>query len=307
MSYPQEISSKRKFSVGDPRTSTESYCDPGDVYNRANKAENERWLGKETGAKDNGESLRNFIEVEKKDWCSVEGKSINAIGGNSWNELLKVEARVLGRKATVLIDGGAQDNFVSKGFVKHLRAKTRRLKDVSKAILADGSTYVVNEHLPGTRLNVSGGYNDRVDLKVVSMQYDVILGKPWLAKYNPCINWRKNEIIFNKDGKKIVWNAVLHKDMSKNMISSLSLKRLSRKSELFLVWIKSSDEKYVDKSELRDAILSEYSDVFAEKLPKGLPPARNVDHKIELENGTIPPNRPVYRMSLLSWKNYRAN
>jgi hypothetical protein len=49
---------------------------------------------------------------------------------------------------------------------------------------------------------------------------------------------------------------------------------------------------------LKQKILSEYRDVFPEQLPAGLPPKREVDHKIELvpEAGK-PPSRPLGRMS----------
>ena len=37
--------------------------------------------------------------------------------------------------------------------------------------------------------------------------------------------------------------------------------------------------------------------MFPDALPPGLPPAREVDHAIELEPGAPPPSRPTYRMS----------
>ena len=45
------------------------------------------------------------------------------------------------------------------------------------------------------------------------------------------------------------------------------------------------------------ALLRSYEDVFLNALPPGLPPAREVDHAIELEPGAPPPSRPTYRMS----------
>ena len=45
------------------------------------------------------------------------------------------------------------------------------------------------------------------------------------------------------------------------------------------------------------ALLRSYEDVFPDALPLGLPPAREVDHAIELEPGAPPPSRPTYRMS----------
>ena len=44
-------------------------------------------------------------------------------------------------------------------------------------------------------------------------------------------------------------------------------------------------------------MLKEFRDVLPDKLPEGLPPRRDIDHKIELVPGSAPTNRPTYRMS----------
>jgi hypothetical protein len=44
-------------------------------------------------------------------------------------------------------------------------------------------------------------------------------------------------------------------------------------------------------------LLSNYRDVFPADLPLQLPPSRDVDFKIDLEPGSIPPSRATYRMS----------
>ena len=42
---------------------------------------------------------------------------------------------------------------------------------------------------------------------------------------------------------------------------------------------------------------SQYADVFPDELPPGLPPSRDIDHRIELVPGSTPPNRPTFRLS----------
>lgn len=44
-------------------------------------------------------------------------------------------------------------------------------------------------------------------------------------------------------------------------------------------------------------ILAEYRDVFPNQLPNKLPPRRDIDHRIELQQSSPPTNRGIYRMS----------
>ena len=43
-----------------------------------------------------------------------------------------------------------------------------------------------------------------------------------------------------------------------------------------------------------ETLIKEYWDIFPEKLPKGVPPSRKVQHSNEIEPGSKPPYRPPY-------------
>ena len=51
------------------------------------------------------------------------------------------------------------------------------------------------------------------------------------------------------------------------------------------------------QNRMLDSILKEYVDVFPPDLPIGIPPQREVDHRINLLPGSSPPSRPAYRTS----------
>ena len=49
-------------------------------------------------------------------------------------------------------------------------------------------------------------------------------------------------------------------------------------------------------------ILQDFSDVFPEENPKGLPPIRGIEHQIDLIPGASLPNRPAYRTNPIETK-----
>jgi hypothetical protein len=97
---------------------------------------------------------------------------------------------------------------------------------------------------------------------------------------------------------------------SYSLLSAKQLKRASRlqDAELGLVVVRPvTAEQEPTQQEEKDVIevnhvlvkslLEEFKDVFPSDLPSGLPPKRDVDHKIELQDGKEPPTKAPYRMS----------
>ena len=147
-------------------------------------------------------------------------------------------------------------------------------------------------------------------------RYDVILGRPWLAKNNPEINFQTNEV---RIGSRPPWTARLTLDQESpgddsdiqqllNFISGKQARHALRQGDdRFLAWVTAgnSAEGMIDTTtdtidrERRDlqVLLDEFQDVFPEELPSSLPPRRTIDHHIEVLPGSPPPSRPPYRPS----------
>lgn len=56
-----------------------------------------------------------------------------------------------------------------------------------------------------------------------------------------------------------------------------------------------------------ELLRKEFKDVFRDDLPEGLPPRRDVDHKIETDPSATPPYRGIFQLSpaeLLATKEY---
>ena len=242
--------------------------------------------------------------------------------------LLKFKGTLDAHSATGLVDSGASGQFISRKFIDAhgFRATTTTTPLVT---LADGTQQKSNGYVSQVPL-VIDSYHDKVNFIITELDgCDFILGMPWLKHYNPQIDWRGQTLTFiDESGKK----KVLHKlntgvslfrqnSPTLNLISVKQLDKSFRNQELefgalifpeiipqldSLFSVVNSEhpstsvnltEEAIKANALRQRLLNEFRDVFPEELPPGLPPQREVDHRIELLPGTKPPSRPTYHMS----------
>lgn len=72
---------------------------------------------------------------------------------------------------------------------------------------------------------------------------------------------------------------------------------LSRGNRVSSVQLSAVSQSEPNLDNVSRRTLSPFKDVFPEALPSGLPPSREVDHRIELTPGSSPPSRPTFRLS----------
>jgi len=141
--------------------------------------------------------------------------------------------------------------------------------------------------------------------------YDAILGVSWLAEHDPEIGWRNRSIAIRTAAghapRLIRPLECLDDSPSVSTLATLSVKGLRRAlrhndvEEVFALFARPEppkDSALPKEDPAAEALLSEFADVFPEKLPDGLPPKRGVEHRIEIKPGArLPPSRPLRHQS----------
>jgi hypothetical protein len=169
---------------------------------------------------------------------------------------------------------------------------------------------------------------------------DLILGEEFLHKYNCILHYGKGCIIIRKGKRHMTVNSPAlprsqlpaDDEKSDSVLSASQVKRLARKgARVFLAMIHPVESDPVPPVVASVAalspdvptasfqpdqsagppggevpwvseLLSEFSEVFQDPLPPGLPPKRSEGHSIPTEPGHLPPFQSMYRLCLLEYR-----
>jgi len=236
------------------------------------------------------------------------------------HKVIQLSVKVRGHQLKVLVDSGASHDFIASHVVSHLSLPHVQDESIT-VVLGNGSRQDGSLIVPSLTYRI-GSFKDTRPFRVTKLSsYDLILGKPWLTMFNPDIDWERNTI---KLKKGVHTHTLVPKQYNEGagevcVISALQLKRLLRNGEqaylAVLTEVKEGEESNADAEqganatipppfkdtipELKPAVqqlMQRFSKVFG-PLPKHLPPKREVDHAIELEQGSKPSFQPIYHLS----------
>jgi Reverse transcriptase (RNA-dependent DNA polymerase) len=227
-----------------------------------------------------------------------------------------------------LIDSSAGGLFIDQNYAKNF--DINYLSKPVKAYNVDGTenkretinTYVNLEFSFGEQK-----FKERFYMTGLGKQR-IILGFPWLHKYNPIINWKKGEVTFRpfridwrrliEKGKRIrqeqqpkIEEVVDNEERKNRMILPLKEEKLGVYIELLEtdVWIHKTNiatelaiEENSKKQEKMDEqlVLAEYHgylDIFSEEKAHRFPESRPWDHKIEMKEGFEPKSFKNYNLT----------
>ena len=284
-----------------------------------------------SSSKDTSVSNSSSSSSDGSDESKSQPKLLNYLTNTS-RSLLKLIGTIAGYQAIFLLDCGATGNFISSGFVSKNNLNPSTLPQPDAITLADGSKQSTGSFLKAASICI-GTYTDEVDfVSIPLVGYDVILGMPWLGHYNPNIDWIENTISFEDEKKsshclvaatRIPTQMVVEKKGNGSKLNTITSKQLKHQVDrgqidaIYVVYTEdvernvnkefnvskvfslnsSSSPAITEVDRTRIKLIDKYRDVFPDELPPGLPPQREIDHKIELIPGSSPPSRPTYRMS----------
>src|SRR6184192_1781108 len=127
------------------------------------------------------------------------------------SKLLTYKGEINGHLLRVLVDGGSMGDFISSRLVEQLALETQTIAAFS-ILFPNGETSPCNKEIINACLRIQE-HQEEIHPKVVPLpHHDLILGKPWLEKWNPPINWRTNQICITRDGHRFAINQVTSKD-----------------------------------------------------------------------------------------------
>ena len=211
-------------------------------------------------------------------------------------DLLTLQGRIQGNPVKVMIDSGASGMYLNKETAKRLKIITSPT-EAKKLIVADGTTQEINRK---THISLQmGNYLEELDLNIANIpQHEIILGKQWLQKNNPTIDWRTGTVTIKTSEETYILPR--QKEPKVELVTAMQFKKDVKKARaLFICLLKEDDNSNKGQTEDPELqkLLKEYQDVFPESLPIGPPPARNLVHRIQLIPGAEPPVVRIYPLS----------
>lgn len=225
---------------------------------------------------------------------------------------------MVGQQVSILKEDGCNKNVISRDFVnkhKHIlnvQRTSATIRHSSKKVVEKNEEMVI-----GAEVEI-GTHRYSSNWVVADCRYDVMLGVPWHVACQPKVDYDSGKLSTNGIDLPTVRDpsdTVKVHNLGVKKFRSL-LRKKKRNSEDFIVFqVRVINNKHCSqknpraKSQDEDIIKleEEFSTVFRDDLPSGLPPKRDVDHRIEVTPDSQPPHRGIFQLSsaeLLATKEY---
>ena len=202
------------------------------------------------------------------------------------NRTLRLLISLHGIKQTVdttaLIDSGATGNFINPHLLpKEIFNLTPCLSPII-AYNVDGTSNTKGTiHWISVISFSSGPFSNMVKFMVIHLSHpQIILGMPWLQKWNPIIDWNTFSINFSPRVERSLHEYPPLEENINRVTISMELAQAEKPKEISL-----------------PDFCSDFTDIFAKSTHDQLPPHRPFDHTIDLKDMFVPKITKVYPLN----------
>ena len=195
--------------------------------------------------------------------------SHDAAESSSSRRMVVFQGTVAGFQALVLLDLGANANFVSERWARRLRLPERPLKTSTEVTTATGRTHAATTQLDHAEVRVVGRSHKTSLIVVPLSTYDVILGTPWFKATKPLFDWDlwtcNGRPVYSQGGR-----SVGHPGRASRRLQALSIGAAHQS--------------------VMGALAEKYREVFAAKLPPRSTARREgaLTHSFVMKDGARP-------------------
>eukprot|EP00261_Vitis_vinifera_P023282 XP_010655166.1 PREDICTED: uncharacterized protein LOC104880390 [Vitis vinifera] len=218
-------------------------------------------------------TTREISEIEEEDNGKEPEITLHALTGWTVPRTMRIKAIIGVHEVVALIDSGSTHYFISDRVAEMLRLPVKPTTPFT--------VRVAN----GERLSCKGKY----EKLTVNLQ-----GIQWLETLGSVVcDWKKRtmDFIWEQQPKKL--QGIEIPPIQDTTLQGFT-KDFRQRQAVFALYVQLEGQQNNEElSSDMQAVLEEYSDVFA--APTSLPPAREIDHKIPLKDGTEAINVRPYR------------
>ncbi|KAG2212941.1 hypothetical protein INT45_002311, partial [Circinella minor] len=202
-----------------------------------------------------------------------------------------------GKRMLVLLDSGASSSYISPNMVKNLETVQVEAREVETA----GGHRLRIDKMVNVDFNLDG-CNMTIKAYILDTKFDFVLGRNWLQKYTPDVDWSTDNWTIAVNGETKILKPVRYLGESglRYLLSHKQINRAIRHKEVKEVYLLHFSDSDLEENKIPEELqplVEEYQDIFRDELP-GLPPDRGFEHVIDTGDEK-PVSRPPYKMSPL--------
>ncbi|CAI7816592.1 unnamed protein product, partial [Closterium sp. NIES-54] len=206
-------------------------------------------------------------------------------GYSEQQQPLVLEVICNGRRLQALVDSGASHSVCDCGT---LEKNGESLEETQfTATMVDGTKLPI--HSKSTLQLQIGALRWKPTLPITNIKgLDFILGRDFLKRFNPEIDWVNRKTCIYNNGKRVE----LRSWTDTGSVPETTLARFERT-------VNESNTGYLAlvMAAAEEEVLEQYKDIMPDDLPAGVPPARTHEHEIVEEPGAKPVSRAPYRLN----------